>query len=57
MEKNVQMIYKRPYLLLFHHISMALEAMEEMDFGKAKKLLMEGQIKAEEVYLEETDPK
>ena len=55
MEENIQQIYKRPYLILFTHISWALEAMEELDFGEAKRILMEGQSNAEEAYLEATD--
>ena len=49
-------VYKKPYLILFRHISKALEAMEELDFGRAKSLLMEGQSAAEDAYLEATDP-
>lgn len=56
MGRITQANYKKLYLLLFNHISRALEAMEELDFGKAKNLLIEGQIKAEETYLEYTDP-
>ena len=55
MEETNQ-FYKEPYFILFSCISHALEAMEELDFGKAKKLLKEGQTNAEEAYLIATDP-
>ena len=57
MEEYIQKLYKEPYFILFRYISRALEAMEEQDFGRAKKLLMEGQVHAEEAYLVATDPK
>ena len=57
MTRMTQANYKNLHLLLFRHISKALEAMEELDFGRAKNLLIEGQIKAEETYLEYTDPR
>ncbi len=56
MDEDVRVDYKKLYFLLFNQISYALEAMEELDLGKAKKLLIEAHVKAEEVYLEDTDP-
>lgn len=40
------------YHLLFNAITDALEAMEKLNFGEAKKLLMAAQQKTEEAYLE-----
>ena len=56
MDGDTRVDYKKLYFLLFNQISFALEAMEELDFGKAKKLLIEGHVKAEDAYLEDTDP-
>lgn len=55
MEEYTNQTYKKPYFILFSHISRALEAMEEMDFGRARNLLKEGQSNAEEAYLIATD--
>ena len=56
MEETAKQVYRKPYLILFTHISQALDAMEELDFGRAKNLLKEGQRNAEEAYLIATDP-
>ena len=55
MEERNQ-LYKESYFILFSCISRALEAMEELDFGRARSLLKEGQANAEEAYLAATDP-
>lgn len=43
------------YHLLFNSITDALEAMENLDFGEAKRVLVKAQQEAEEVYLSEPD--
>ena len=41
------------YTALFAAVEDAIEAIEAMDFGTAKKLLIQGQQTAETLYLEE----
>lgn len=43
--------YKKPYLILFNGITDALDSMERMNFGRAKDILQDAQINAEEAYL------
>ena len=50
--------YKRPYLILFNGITDAIQEMEEMNFGKAKRILKYAQYEAEEAVIagEDYDP-
>ena len=41
------------YTALFAAVEDAINAIDELNFGEAKKRLIEGQQKAEELYLEE----
>lgn len=41
----------RYYTILFNAVEDAVAAMERMDFGTAKSMLVRGQILAEEAYL------
>ena len=50
------MIYKRMYFKLFNGVSDALLALQEQNYGIAKRLLLEAQRATEELYLScETD--
>ena len=44
---------EKRYYLLFNRITDALKALEELNIGKAKKILIEAQQNAEEAYLKE----
>ena len=44
--------YKKPYLILFGHISDAIEEIERRNFEKAKELLITAQQKAEQEFIE-----
>ena len=44
--------YRKPYYFLFNKISDGLKAMEELNFGQARSILMEAQVQAEEFRLE-----
>lgn len=46
--------YKTMYLQLFNRVSDAVNALEAMNYGQAKKLLIRAQQEAEELYLTET---
>lgn len=43
--------YKKPYLILFNGITDAIHAMEELDFGRAKRTLKYAQYEAEEAFI------
>ena len=43
--------YKTMYLHLFNRVSDAVNALEAMNYGQAKELLMRAQQEAEELYL------
>ena len=43
--------YKKPYLILFNGITDAIHAMEELDFGRAKRILKYAQYDAEEAFI------
>ena len=45
--------YQKLYALLFNAVTDALDAMEQMNFGRAKELLITAQQAAEEVYIGE----
>lgn len=44
----------RRYTVLFNAVEKALEAIGKQNYGIAKTLLVEGQIKAESVFVEES---
>ena len=44
--------YKKMYLHLFNHVSDALEALEQQNFGQAKEILVAAQQQAEDEYVE-----
>ena len=44
--------YKKVYFFLFNKISDAILALEQQNYGQARKLLMDGQAQAEELCLE-----
>jgi len=48
--------YQKLYTLLFNACTDAITAMDHMDFGTAKNLLMAAQQQAEELYLEAEEP-
>ena len=48
-------IYKKMYYLLFNAMSDACQSIEEQNYGKAKDILRNAQLKAEELYLEQED--
>ncbi len=43
--------YKEPYLRLWSGITAALKELEESNYGNAKKVLIEAQQAAEEIWL------
>ena len=47
--------YQKLYLGLFNAVTNAIEALEKWNFGEAKQLLKEAQIRAEEQYMEEAE--
>lgn len=47
--------YKKLYLLLFHGISSSLQAMEDLNFGQARRILQQAQREAEAQYCEDTE--
>ena len=46
--------YQKLYTGVFNAITKAIEQMEEQNYGAAKGILMQAQLQAEELYLEET---
>ena len=48
--------YQKLYALLFNACTDAVEAMERMDFGTAKDLLIAAQQQAEEQYIAAEEP-
>ena len=48
-------IYKKLYYMMFNEITDALEELENQNFGVAKGILRNAQLKAEELYLEQED--
>ena len=47
--------YKALYLMVFNAITDALREQEQMNFGKARELLQQAQIRAEEWYLDQSE--
>ena len=45
----------RYYKILFNGVSDALAALDRMDFGAAKRLLLTSQIQAEEEYMGQSE--
>ncbi len=43
--------YKTMYLHLFNHVTDAVAAMETLNFGQAKDILMGAQREAEQLYI------
>ena len=43
--------YKTMYLHLFNHVSDAVNALEHMDFGQAKEILIDAQKETEALYI------
>ena len=48
--------YQKLYTLLFNACTDAVEAMERMDFGMAKTILVSAQQQAEEQYISTEEP-
>ena len=44
--------YQKMYLKLFNHVTSAIRELERMNVGLAKEILIEGQQKAEDIFLE-----
>ena len=42
------------YLILFHAVTNAIQALEACNFGEAKQLLLRGQQDAEDAFIEES---
>lgn len=47
--------YQKMYSLLFNEISDALEEMDQQNFGLAKKRLLNAQLHAEALFIEENE--
>lgn len=47
--------YQKLYTLLFNAYTDAIEAMDRMNFGAAKDILIHAQQQAEDCYIEETE--
>jgi len=45
--------YKQLYYGLFNDITDAIEAIDRMNYGEARRLLVEAQIRAEERFLDD----
>lgn len=43
------------YRILFNTVSDAIDAIEEQDFGEAKRLLIQGQLDAEDAFIKEAE--
>ncbi len=43
--------YQKSYLVLWQSVSEAIEAIEQLNYGIAKELLLKGQRKAEEAFI------
>ena len=52
-KRSVCMDYKQLYFGLFNDISDAIAAIDKMNYGTARQLLVEAQIRAEERYMDE----
>lgn len=52
MKEVSQQDYKKMYLTLFNSITSALECLSQDSYERAGEILKEGQIKAEEIYLD-----
>lgn len=48
-------IYKELYFLLFNCITYALEAFEQGDQDRAKKILIQAQIQSEEIFISNSE--
>ena len=47
--------YKKPYLMLFHGITDAIDQLDALNYGYARELLVKALLAAEEQYLNDTD--
>ena len=47
--------YKESYLVLFRAVRDAVDAIEQQNYGMAKELLIQGEQKAEEIFLSSDD--
>ena len=47
--------YQKLYTMLFNAAADALEALEELNVGRAKDILRQARIDAEETYLEDAE--
>jgi len=45
--------YQKMYLTMFNAVTDAIEQMERLNFGMAKKTLLQAQCIAEEIYMEQ----
>lgn len=52
MKEPFQPDYRKMYLTLFNSITSALECLAQNSYERAGEILKEGQIKAEEIYLD-----
>ena len=50
-------MYKKMYLRLFNAVSDSLTAMEQMNYGEARRLLMQAQQACEELFLDGEEEK
>lgn len=48
-------LYRLPYLHLFNAVTDAIRAIEEYNYGEAHKLLVQGQQRAEDAFIEPLD--
>ncbi len=48
--------YKKPYLILWSSLAVALDALEHMNYGQAHNILLQAQRDAEQAYLEQAKP-
>ena len=49
--------YKTMYLHLFNHVSDAVNALESMNLGQAKEILIHAQQESEELYVDASEQK
>ena len=51
MENTNPVDYQKLYTMVFNGITRALDAIDEMNFGRARAILQTAQIEAEEAYI------
>ena len=48
-------LYKLPYLHLFNDVTDAIRALDELNYGAARAILVKGQQRAEDAFIEQEE--